>query len=683
MRYCIIIIGLCWGLMPSFLCAQEVTNQNVEQQLEDLANADETETEDDSYLQQLNQLQRNKLNLNTATQTELQVFRFLNDLLISQFLQYRKVVGPLLSLYELQAVPNWDPEIIQRLVPFVYVGPSVSTTQDFLSRFRGGNHSIVMRVAQVLERSRGFTPDENGNTRYLGSPQRVFFRYKYVFKNTLQFGIVGDKDPGENLFKGAQKRGFDFYSMHLFARDLGIVKRLAIGDYTVNIGQGLLTYQSLAFRKSVDAMNIKRQTEIFRPYNSAGEFFFHRGAAITLGGDKLSVSAFVNNRKVSANAVVDTANFEDFVSSLLTSGLNRTPNEIEDRNTIREFSAGGAIQYKIPRFQVGLNGVHYELSKPLQRSSLPYNNFRFSGKTLTALSMDYSYTYRNMHIFGEVAGNPGGGMAQVHGLIASLDRTVDFSLLYRNISKNYHTLYGNAFTESTTPNNEKGLYTGISIKPWRFLKLDAYADVFQFDWLRFRVDRPSKGREYLVQLTWKPNRNIEVYTRYRTEKKALNYTMPTEPANITADIPRQNFRVHMSYKVSQAVTLRARAESVWWDKGGPEEEQGFMVYTDFFYKPLMNPLALNFRLQFYETDGFNSRLYAYENDVLYSFSIPPLSGKAFRWYTNVNYDITRKVTVWFRLARSFFPEQITVGSGNDLIQKNHRTDYRFQIRYSF
>jgi hypothetical protein len=149
-----------------------------------------------------------------------------------------------------------------------------------------------------MERSRGFTPDSLGNTRYLGSRQRYFFRYKYVFKNQLQFGITGDKDAGEQFLKGAQRYGFDFYTMHLFARNLGIVKRLAIGDYTVNIGQGLLTYQSLAFRKSVDVLNIKRQTEVFRPYSSPGEFFFHRGAAVTLGVRNWYLSAFVNARRI-------------------------------------------------------------------------------------------------------------------------------------------------------------------------------------------------------------------------------------------------------------------------------------------------------------------------------------------------------------------------------------------------
>jgi hypothetical protein len=681
-----VFVILMAALFQAGIYAQEVTNTNVEQALEDLAEAEELETEDDSYLQQLSQLRRNPMNLNTATLSDLQIFRWLNELLLVQLFNYRNLMGPLLSIYELQAVPGWDVETIQRILPFVYVGPAKSTFEDFGSRFKGGDHSFVFRVQQILEPSVGFIPNDSGRTRYLGSRQRYFFRYKYVFKNQMQFGITGDKDAGEQFFRGAQRNGFDFYSMHLFARNLGIVKRLAIGDYTVNLGQGLLTYQSLAFRKSVDVLNIKRQTEIFRPYSSPGEFFFHRGAAVTLGVRNWYLSAFVNARRVSATSQLasDTAeDFEDFASSILTNGLHRTETEAARRLNTREFGVGGAIHYRKPGMQFGLNAVHYELERPLIRQPQPYNYFQFNGNKMTAVSGEYAYTHKNLHVFGEVAMNPGGGMAMVHGLIANVDRNVDLSLLYRNIDKDYHTLYGSAFTEAITPINEKGMFMGVTTRPWRNIRIDAYFDVFRFPWLRYRVDRPSDGKEYLLQFTWKPNKQVEVYARYRSETKALNYSQVTGNFRNTADIPRQNWRTHIAYRVSQSVTLRARAEVMWFDRNGKEAEQGFMVFSDFFYRPWMKPYQFNFRLQYFETDGFNSRIFAFENDVLYSFSIPPLFGKGTRWYTNLNYDITRDITIWFRLARTYFPDQKSIGSGLDLIPQNRRTDFRFQVRFNF
>ena len=97
---------------------------------------------------------------------------------------------------------------------------------------------------------------------------------------------------------------------------------------------------------------------------------------------------------------------------------------------------------------------------------------------------------------------------------------------------------------------------------------------------------------------------------------------------------------------------------------------------------MMKPFALNLRLQYFETGNYDSRLYAYENDVLYSYSVPPSSGKGFRYYLNLHCDITRKITTWFRLARSVYPGQSSIGSGNDEISGNHKTDFRIQVLFS-
>lgn len=665
------------------MLAQEIQNTVIEQQLESISEADDTEAEDDSYQQQLQQFRKSPLNLNTATESELQVFRWLTDLQIRNLIQYRQLLGKLISIYEVQAIPVWDVESINRTRPFVTVSGSVSIGSEAGRRFSEGDHTLLLRVSQVFEKSKGFiAPDDTTNAKYLGSPQRIFMRYKYQYKNLLQFGLVGDKDAGEQFFKGAQKNGFDFYSMHLFARNLGIVRRVAVGDFTVNLAQGLLTYQSLAFRKSVDVLNIKRQTEIFRPYNSAGEYNFHRGGAVTIGTEKLQVSAFASYLKVDANAIVDSANYEDYVSSILTSGYHRTASENADRNNINQFAMGGRVQYRAGKLQVGVNAIHYKLSKPLHKTAEPYNAYTFNGDNLTGVSIDYGYTFRNIHVFGEVASDQKYSIAQVHGLIASLNSRVDFSMLYRNIAKDYNSLYANAFTESTTPVNERGLYTGLSVRPWGMLRLDMYADVYSFPWLRYRVDRPSKGSDYLLQLTWKPNKQVEVYTRFKTETKAINYSSAGLAYYETEDVPRQNWRTQVSYKISQSVTLRTRAEAVWYDRNGKTKENGFLIYGDFFYRSMMKPLSLNMRLQYFETDGYNSRLYAYENDVLYSYSIPPFSGKGFRNYLNINYDINKHITTWFRIARTTYADATTVGSGYDEIEGNHKTDYRVQVLFS-
>ena len=665
---------------------EPASTTTTEQQLENITeNSEDQETEDDSYLQQLNQLQRNPVNINKADETFFKELRILTALQIHSFLTYRSLLGKLISLYELQAVPGWDLLTIQKIKPFISVSDNQGLFDDIGKRLQNGDHTLLFRVSQTLEKSKGYLQDA-GTSRnfYRGSPQRLFARYKYVYKNLLQYGILAEKDAGEEFFKGGQRQGFDFYSAHLFVRNAGIVKSLALGDFTVNMGQGLTQWMSLAFKKGPDIMAVKRQSSILRPYNSAGEIFFHRGAGITIGKNNWQATLFGSVRKVDANFNSDTTNGQDeFVSSLQTSGLHRTRGEIEDKGSQRQLAFGGNFSYRLKRLHLGVNAVQFSLKYPLQKANDPYNLFALSGKNFGNYSVDYSYTYKNLHFFGEAALTGKNYPALVSGLLLSVANNVDMSFLYRNISKGYQSLYTNAFTENTFPTNEKGFFTGISIKPHMNWRIDAYMDIYKFPWLKFRVNSPTQGKDYMVQLNYRPNRVFEIYTRYKMELKYINYNPDILTISPVVAQPKKNWRTHLSYKLNTSVTFRTRAEVIWFDKKGRAQEQGFLLYTDLLYKPLMKAFSGNIRLQYFETEGYNSRLYAYENDVLYSFSIPVFYDKGYRVYVNVNYDINKKMAIWARLARSVFPDQNKVGSGLDEISANHRTEVKFQVLYKF
>jgi hypothetical protein len=256
-------------------------------------------------------------------------------------------------------------------------------------------------------------------------------------------------------------------------------------------------------------------------------------------------------------------------------------------------------------------------------------------------------------------------------------------LFYRNIQRSYQSLYTNAFTESTFPSNEKGFFTGITIRPSIPWRVDAYVDFYSFPWLRYRVDAPSTGGDYLVQLTYKPNKVLEIYTRFRSESKSIN----VNPNNLTLPPvipqPKQSWRTHFSYKISSSVTIKNRIETIWFDKKGGNAEKGFLLYADVAFKPLLKPFSASIRLQYFETDGYNSRLYAYENDVLYSFSIPVFYDKGYRYYLNANYDLTKKLTLWLKAAQTLYPDKTLIGSGLDEIKSNHKTEVKLQATYNF
>ena len=665
---------------------EETTANTVEQQLENnTENNEDVETEDDGYLQQMQQFLKHPVDLNRADVNDLSELRILTPLQVQHLIVYRGLVGKLIDVYELQALPGWDLHTIRKLRPYVTVSLLTDATGSLKSRLKKGEHTLLLRASQVLERSKGYLLDSSTATNfYPGSPQKIMFRYKYNYRNLLQYGMLAEKDAGEQFFKGKQKTGFDFYSFHLFVRKTGIIQSLAIGDFAVNMGQGLVQWQSLAFKKSADVLNIKRESPVLRPYNSAAETNFHRGVGITIKKNAWQATAFISYKKIDANFVADTSGDQNaHVSSLQTSGYHRTKSEAADKGIQTQLVFGANLSYQYKRWQLGLNGIHYKFKLPLARSPNPYNRYALSGKNSGNYSFDYSYTFRNIHFFGELAFTSSTDMAFTGGLMASVSSVADLAVLYRNISRSYQSLYTSAFTENTYPANEKGLYAGISIRPVADVRIDAYADLYKFPWLKYRVDAPSGGSDYRIQLTYSRGKRLEIYTRYHSGSKSIN----SNPANLTfSSVSQQagkNWRTQVSYRISPDITLRNRTEMVWFDRAGPAPEEGFLIFFDILYRPVLKPFSGNLRLQYFETDGYSSRLYAYENDVLYGYSIPVFHEKGHRYYININYEPVKNVSVWLRWAQTVYTNKTFTGSGLDEIPANHKSEIKIQALYKF
>jgi hypothetical protein len=567
---------------------------------------------------------------------------------------------------------------IKKILQFVTIDNSLSTVEDLRKRLAAGDHGLLFRLSEVLERSKGFEATTPG-TKYLGSRQKLFFRYRYQYKSYLQYGVVGEKDAGEEFFRGKQKYGFDFYSFHLFATKLGRIKALALGDFTVNMGQGLIQWQSIAFSKSADVLAIKRQLSILRPHSSSSEFYFNRGTGATIQIGQLEATGFLSFRKLSANLVADTLRNADLISSFLNSGYYRTESELKDKNNVQQISYGGNITYHQRSWHIGINGVCYNFSLPVQKRDEPYNLFAMKGKDWSNFSIDYSWTSRNVHFFGEVAVDKNLSKAVLNGLLISVDPHVDLSFVQRSIDKQYQAVYGNAFTENTYPTNENGIYAGISIKPMAGWRLDMYADLYRFPWLRYLVDAPGYGKDFLIQATFAPNKQLMVYSRFRSESKQYDLSRNTAVTNYVVLIPKQSWRTQLSYKISSSMTLRNRIETIWYDKKEKDFETGYLVFFDLLYKPLVKTYSGNIRLEYFETSGYNSRIYTYENDVLYSFSIPGFYDKGYRYYINISYDVKKSASVWLRWAQTIYKSKTSIGNDLDETAGNHRSEMKIQM----
>src|SRR5688572_18333802 len=205
------IIHTAW-----IVCRAQELPASAEQEMEALADREEELSEDDSWQQQLSRFNKDPVNLNTAERDQLIQLGMLTDLQVSNLLSYRRLLGDIDDIHELQAIPGWDISMIRRLLPYITIQISFIKKEEWKKWFTNGVHSVLLRVSQEL--------DKPAELNVTGSPLKLFCRYNYIYKNTLQFGALGEKDAGEQFLSGTQKTGFDFYSFHFFVRKKGLLQ---------------------------------------------------------------------------------------------------------------------------------------------------------------------------------------------------------------------------------------------------------------------------------------------------------------------------------------------------------------------------------------------------------------------------------------------------------------------------
>jgi len=439
-----------WCLLLLLLKCSWVYAQEEEEPMQLSEQQEESLPENDEQTQQRESYTRRKLNLNTADVAALESLGLLHALQIEQFLLYRRTLGPLISIYELQAVPGFNLPLIRTMLPYVQAGNGLEpyyTWKDYVQR---GKHALLLRYTHPFQI----------REKYNGSPDKMLLRYRYQFSRYASWGIVMEKDAGEELFAGKQKNGFDHYGLHLFFRNIGRIKALALGNYTVNMGQGLIQWHGLAFGKSSAVMHTKREGDVLRPYASAGEFFFYRGAGFTYQAGAYTFTAFISNRKLDARV----GEVPDSAGTVVSTGYHRTDAESAIKGNITQSSAGTVLKWSAKKGHIAWNIIAHQFSKPLSKGDKAYQLYAATGSRWLNTSIDHAFNWRNLHFFGEAAINKQGKTAILQGAMITLAHNVDMGILYRKESPAYETLYGNTFGENAIPGNESGLYTAVSLR---------------------------------------------------------------------------------------------------------------------------------------------------------------------------------------------------------------------------
>lgn len=638
----------------------------------------------------LAQLYADPLDLNKATRDELAATYLLSERQLSSLAAYRTDVGDLLSIYELQAVPDFDLPTIRRLLPFV----TVSGSNLFGALPTPTDNYLIVRYEQVLEQQKGFTsatPDKKGNvpTRYLGASGQWYARYRYSRPRAFSMGFTLEKDPGELITwqPSARRYGADYVSFHAQLQNRGKWRTICLGDYQLQIGQGLVLSAGFVLGKSAETVqSIRRPTLSARPYTSLTESGFLRGITATYAlRPTFDLTLLAARNRRDANMTTDSTGVVRTATSFQTSGLHRTQSELDDQGSLVETNLGAHLLYHTPtQLQLGVTLLSTTFDAYIHKRNLAYNRYEFTGQHNLVVGMHGSYVWRNWNLFSELARSSGsesnsGGIGAVGGALVSLTKKLDASILLRHYDRNFHSFYSNAFSEGSRTINESGAYVGIKYTVYRKLTLSGFIDYFRFPWLKYLIDTPSDGFDYLLQARYTPNRQTAFYTVFHDEYKQKNLTIGK--VKDVVGTTRRSFALNAEYKLRRTLSLRSRVQ---WGTFGYAEQtpsRGFAFIQDATLD--YRRLSLSGRIALFNTDDYDSRQYVYERDVLYAFSFPAYFSQGIRHYLLMQYNLNRHITVWVRWSRTDLTNQNTVGSDLDQISVPHKTEVKMQVRWRF
>ncbi len=631
-------------------------------------------------------LSENPLNLNQVTREELLSLSLLSVSQINNFFNYLTIHGKLISIYELQAIPEFDLNTIRSIRPLVTIHPSDRgrSYQPLGKRIlKADNHYLVLRLNKTLEQKSGF--DKNSQSAFAGSPYHWLVKYRSSKSKDFSLGLTIEKDPGEKFSWQPENHqyGPDFLSFHFTLRNQGNLKNLTIGDYKLQFGQGALFAAGFYPGKGLETITSIRRSDLgIMPYTSTSENGFLRGIAATYQIGRFSLTPFFSGKRIDANLTFDSLRLTHLISSIPESGLHRTPTEINRLKSVKEHLAGINIGYlgKDKNLRIGQMVSLHQYNLALIESNQLYKKFLPKNNRNIYLGHSFSYNWQNFYFFGESVFASRGGYALVLGALGHFTQKIQLSLLFRKYHARFYAPYGGAFSENTANNNETGIYWGLKLLPIRNLNITAFMDIFQFPWLKFGVDRPSVGCEYLIAFAYGITRHTKISALLRQEKKDTNFREGSDNLNRIVIKRRVNYQLRFDHNISQQVGIKTNLQWSSFEKAG-KRSNGFSVSQDLNFN--WRGFRISNRIMLFETEDFDNRHYRYERDLLYALSIPAFSGNGYRYYTMFQAKIIPNLSCWIRLARTIYFDRPVIGSGPDRISADHKTEIRCQVKYAF
>jgi hypothetical protein len=615
---CLLVISLFTSVG---LCQETKLSESIISIAEELATDEDDPEAVSVYIERLNELAENPVKINSSDEHEISRLFFLSDFQVKALIEYVHSSGQLVSIFELAAIPGFDKQTAEMIMPFI------SLERRFINGYDSArwNNSIISNFS---------IKPNNHDTSSLGSLWKILTKYKFT-SGCITGGFTMEKDPGEKLLSGSTSLP-DFLSAYLVYNGRGVIRRIIVGDYSSRFGQG--TNINTGFRRgiSVTSQGYMSASDEIMPYTSTEENKFFRGVAAQFELKNLELYVFMSKNHSDATLGSLSGSSFNYIENLYTAGIHNTPSYLNKKDAVSQSAFGINLSYNMSGLKIGIVMSENRFSLPFYNpGSDPAGIYDFTGDRNTIYTIYYNCFIKNILFYGEFSVNNNQKLAAIQGISFRPSDRLSFNFLLRLYNPGYTSFYGNGPGSSSKSTNERGILGNFSYEAAKHLFISGGVELKSIPWLKYRCSGPTQSTRKELRVRFLPKENLTFETSYNYRMSMVDYSEKNGIPDQKEMISR-TLKGSVRYSYSDNLTLGLRVD---YKIAAPSGGKGTLLMQDLIFRFRKYPVAVWFRYCIFKTDDWDSRLYTYENDLLYSFSIPALSGEGSRSYLMIKWDI--------------------------------------------
>ena len=171
-----------------------------------------------------------------------------------------------------------------------------------------------------------------------------------------------------------------------------------------------------------------------------------------------------------------------------------------------------------------------------------------------------------------------------------------------------------------------------------------------------------------------------MYANYRFKRKERDVT----GSGGETTLPTYHHKVRYRLNYAQGIwSLRTTFDYNHFRQPSLQYSQGWQATQSCSVRLPFFPLAASLQGTYFHTDDYDSRVYAYEKGLLYTFYTPSFYGRGFRFSAHLRYDVRDWLMVIAKFGQTIYQDRNEISSGNDLIRGNKKSDLQVQVRLKF